>query len=161
MKSNSGVEAPGQSFELFAATTGQRVRRALVAYYGVEIGSEAAAEAISVAWQRWDDVATMANAAGFLFRVGQSRARPNIRWARRIGPFPLSDSTYENDQADLVDLFSALARLRPEQRAAVLMVKSYGFSYREVAELLGISESAVTNHVLRGLVRLRTTMEVQ
>jgi DNA-directed RNA polymerase specialized sigma24 family protein len=40
----------------------------------------------------------------------------------------------------------------------VLLVKSYGFSYREAADVLGLSEAAITNHVHRGLERLRTMM---
>jgi RNA polymerase sigma factor (sigma-70 family) len=116
---------------------------------------------MSVAWQRWAEVSEMENAPGYLFRVAQSRARPHVRWRRRTGTFPTVEQGVAREEAPLIDLFDSLAKLRPEQRAAVLMVKSYGFSYREVAELLGVSESAVTNHVHRGLARLRSMMEVQ
>ena len=59
-----------------------------------------------------------------------------------------------------VDVLDALRRLKPDERAAVVLVKSHGYSYREAAEMLGVSEAAVTNHVHRGLIRLRTIMEV-
>jgi DNA-directed RNA polymerase specialized sigma24 family protein len=157
---NCSVGVPRQSFEAFAASTGERVRRALVASYGVEIGSEAAAEAMTTAWERWAEIESMANPAGFLFRVGQSRARPHLRWARRGLTFPAVDRA-QVEGAGLVELFDSLAKLRPEQRTAVLMVKSYGFSYREVAEVLGVTEAAVTNHVHRGLALLRSMLEVQ
>ena len=42
---------------------------------------------------------------------------------------------------------------------AVLLVHGYGFSYREVAEVLDVSEAAVTNHVHRGLRKLRSRLE--
>ena len=35
------------------------------------------------------------------------------------------------------------------------MVHMYSFTYREVAELIGVTEAAVTNYVHRGLKRLR------
>lgn len=147
-------------FELFAATTGEGVRRALVAFYGVEIGVEAAAEAMAVAWQRWDEIADMENPGGFLFRVGQSHARPHVRWRRRSTEFPMIDTAASSDDAGVVDLLRAMRRLSASQRACVLLVKSYGYGYREAGEILGLAETAVTNHVHRGLARLRSMMEV-
>ena len=150
-----------RGFDELVRSTGASVRRALVAYYGVEIGSEAFAEAIRVAWERWPEIASMENAAGFLFRAGQSHARPHVRWARRKQPFPFAVADIHSVEADeMVDLFRALGRLRPEQRAAVVLTRSHGFTYREVADVLDISEAAVTNHVHRGLQRLRQLMEV-
>jgi RNA polymerase sigma-70 factor (ECF subfamily) len=154
---SASVERSG-AFNAFVGSTGETVRRALVASYGVEVGTEAAADALAVAWERWPEVSTMDNPGGFLFRVGQSRARPHIRWYRRRSTFPVLDSAVARPEADVVDLLRALAGLRPEQRSAVLLVKSYGFSYREAADVLGLSEAAITNHVHRGLERLRTMM---
>ncbi|MFT3852441.1 MAG: sigma factor-like helix-turn-helix DNA-binding protein [Ilumatobacteraceae bacterium] len=48
---------------------------------------------------------------------------------------------------------------RPAQRSAVLLIKAHGCSYAETAELRGISEAAVTNHLHRGLKRLRASLE--
>lgn len=156
----SGTARAGDgAFDAFVADAGERVRRALVAFYGVEIGTEAAADALAIAWERWAEVSAMDNPAGYLFRVGQSRARPHLRWARRAAVFPATGAVVGGGDPALVDLFAALARLRPPQRAAVLMTKSYGFTYAEVASMLGITETAVTNHVHRGLQRLRTILE--
>lgn len=145
-------------FDAFVGTTGESVRRALVAFYGVEVGTEAAADALTVAWERWPEVSSMDNPGGFLFRVGQSRARPHVRWHRRRASFPLLDQESARPDPDVVDLLRALGRLRPEQRGALLLVKSYGFTYREAADLLGVTEAAVTNHLHRGLEQLRATM---
>lgn len=150
----------GDGFDLFVATTGEQVRRALVSFYGVEVGVEAAAEAMAVAWQRWDEIEAMENPGGFLFRVGQSAARPHVRWRRRSSEFPMADPSAVSDHAAVVDLLHAMRRLPAMQRACVLLVKSYGFSYREAGDILGVTEVAVTNHVHRGLTRLRSIMEV-
>ena len=145
-------------FDAFVGSTGEAVRSALVAFYGVEVGTEAAADALAVAWERWPEVSAMDNPGGFLFRVGQSRARPHVRWHRRRATFPLIDDSTARPAADVVDLLRALGRLRPEQRGALLLVKSYGFTYREAADLLGVTEAAVTNHIHRGLEQLRVSM---
>ena len=147
-------------FDEFTRSVGEQVRRALVAFYGVEVGTEAAAEAMAVAWTRWAEVSTMDNPAGFVFRVGQSKARPHLRWWTRRDSFPSVEGQVAAADGTTVDLLAALARLQPDQRACLVLVKSHGYSYREAAELLGVSEAAVTNHVHRGLVRLRTIMEV-
>ena len=148
------------SFEAFVNSVGEQVRRALVAGYGVEVGTDAAADAMRVAWERWPGIAAMTNPAGFLFRVGQSRARPHLRWQRRRHLVTPDDVAVDGvDGAALLDLFDALGRLRPSQRIAVVLVKSHGFTGREAAELMGITEAAVANHVRRGLIRLRLTLE--
>jgi DNA-directed RNA polymerase specialized sigma24 family protein len=158
---HSSTNQRNLGFEVFSHGVGERVRRALVAFYGVEIGTEAAAEAMVVAWQRWPEVEHMENPGGFLFRVGQSKARPHLRWRHGRATFPTSDEVGAWHDESMVELLTALRKVRPEQRAAVLLVKAYGFSYEQAADMLGVSEAALTNHVRRGLARLRWIMEIE
>lgn len=149
-------------FEEFTRHVGERVRRALVAFYGVEVGTEATAEAMVVAWQRWAEVSTMANPAGFLFRVGQSKARPHVRWSHRRSGFPSTDRDSEvSYDIGVVDLFRALTRVKPEQRVAVLLVKAYGFSYAEAAAVLNQTETTLANNLRRGMARLRWLLKTE
>ena len=134
------------------------VRRALVARHGLDVGSDAASEAMAWAVQHRQRVMTMDNPAGYLYRVGQTAARRHRRWSVRqpqlaVEP-PFSDDAEPFDG----DVFAALAGLRHDQRVAVVLVHCYAYSYREVALLLGASEAAVTNHVHRGLARLRSLL---
>ena len=83
-----------------------------------------------------------------------------MRWARRRHRFPDAEpSAPTRDRADLLDLFASLGRLKPLQRSAVVLVKSFGYSHSDVAELLSVDVSAVNNLVHRGLLRLRSLME--
>ena len=150
------------AFDEFVRRTREPLRRALVAMYGVEIGEDAAAEALRIGWERWDEIGTMENPAGYLFRVGQSKARPALRWWRRRSRFPLRDPSPREDAhpSDHDDVYAALATLRPEERAAILLVRSHGYSYAEAADLVGVSESAITNHLHRGMQRLRDELGV-
>ncbi|MDQ3664813.1 MAG: hypothetical protein M3353_09185 [Actinomycetota bacterium] len=50
-------------FDEFARDVGERLRRVLVARYGVDAGCDLAAEALSYAWEHWDRRA-MDNPAG-------------------------------------------------------------------------------------------------
>jgi DNA-directed RNA polymerase specialized sigma24 family protein len=134
----------------------EAARRALVARFGVEVGPDIAAEVEAWAWEHQDEVLGVQNPAGYLFRVGQSRARRYLRWRRSAPWSPLPDSQAFPD----VDLERAVARLPHAQRSAVLLVHSFGYSYRETADLLGVTESAIRNHVHRGMQRLRELLEV-
>jgi len=133
-----------------------RLLRALRARYGVEVGTEASADMWAWAWQHRCDVAAAKNPRGLLFRVGQSVARPHLRH-RRVRPWwPIlqaessaAESTWDDE------LLHGLAALKPIERTAVLLHHGYDFTYQEVAELLEIKETAVTNHIHRGMVKLR------
>ncbi len=132
------------------------VRRALVARNGIDLGCEAAAEAMAWAVEHRDRLDAVDQPVGYLYRVGQSSLRRQRRWSR---PAPVRFDVASDDPVPFDrELFDALARLSHDQRVAVVMVHCYGYRYRDVAEVLGASEAAVTNHVHRGLARLRTLL---
>ena len=135
-------------FDEFVAETEPRLRRALIAAYGPERGREATAEALAFAWERWDKVRAMANPVGYLYRVGQSRTRP-----RRTRP------VFERVSAELplVEpmLPAALAALSEKQRVAVVLVHGFGWTLREVADVMGVRVTTVQTHADRGLRRLQ------
>jgi DNA-directed RNA polymerase specialized sigma24 family protein len=147
-------EAPGDpvGFEAFMLATEQPLRRALVAAYGYEDGREAAAEALAYAWEHWARVRQMPNAAGYLFRVGQSSAARGRRWRR---PLPLLTLPAGSEHSFEPGLSAALASLPERQRVAVVLVHGFGYTLREVAGLTGVKITTVQNHLERGLRRLR------
>ena len=142
-----------QRFSRFASEIEPRLRRALVAWYGLEIGTEATADALEVAWARWAEIETMDNPVGYLFRVGQSRSR---RYRRRVVTLPAVPA----DQLPEIDprLPRALAALSNRQRAAVLLVHAHGWTQAEAAGALGCSVSTLRNHLERGMRALRSTL---
>lgn len=101
-----------------------------------------------------------ANPGGWLFRVGQSRARVYTRWFRRRAPIELlPEGAIGEPNADLIDLFRCLGQLNDAQRVAVVLVHGHGERYEDAAQILGVSTAAVTNHIHRGLRKLRFLME--
>jgi DNA-directed RNA polymerase specialized sigma24 family protein len=74
-----------QAFTRFVKETEPRLSYALAAAYGFEVGAEATADALAWAWAHWDDLEPKRNPAGYLYRVGQSKAR---RYHRPIVLFP-------------------------------------------------------------------------
>jgi DNA-directed RNA polymerase specialized sigma24 family protein len=138
------------------AAESQSLRQALVARFGLDVGVEAHAEAVAWAWEHQDRLEGVTNRVGYLYRVAQSHARPHLRWRRRMVLVEPADAAVHPDLD--VDLLDALADLRHAQRIAVVLVHCHGWSYAEVAVLLQVEVTAVTNHVHRGLTKLRASL---
>lgn len=151
-----------------------RLRRAFVARFGLEIGIEVTAEAIAWAWEHREQLDSMKNPTGYLFRVGQSRSRRLLRWKRERPVFPqaLGTQTAAGTKAEWLvpvssevnppepQLGGALAALNDNQRTAVILVHCFEWTYSEVAELLGVPMHTVRNRVHRGMTKLRKSLGV-
>ena len=150
------MEIRTSSFTEFVRAAEPKLRHALISAYGRQEGWEAVAEALAYAWEHWDRIQTMDNPIGYLYRVGRSRGRWGFRRSRVVHQMNPTEDTPWVEPA----LPAALQRLSQRQRTAVMLIKGYGWTYQEVADLTGISVSSVQNHVERALKRLRADLEV-
>jgi len=100
----------------------------------------------------------------FLFRIARNEALKALRKkSRRVTDYieELDDFDAPEFETDVEDQSIAKERLglfcqsalemTPRCRKVFLMCKVYGFSYKEIAEQLGISVSGVEKHVAKGL----------
>jgi DNA-directed RNA polymerase specialized sigma24 family protein len=142
-------------FTRFVKEVEPRLSYAFYAAYGPEVGSEFAAEALVYAWEQWPRIREMENPAGYLYRVGQSKARWYHRAQVRF-PQPSSSTIPEVEPK----LPKALRHLTRNQRLAVVLVYGLEWTEDEVATLIGRSRSTVRTHLERGLTRLRDDLEV-
>jgi len=142
-------------FEKFVRASEERLRIALTASFGVADGRTAAVDALSWAWENWDRVKDMSNPVGYLYRVGQTSAR-------RIRPRPIpitGDEVHVDVQRISPELVKAVSDLSNQQRTAVMLVHAFGWTVRDVAEVLDLAPSTVQTHSERALARLRNTLE--
>ncbi len=144
--------------EGFLAASGDRLRRGLVARFGVQIGCEAHADAVAWASEHADELQAMSSPLGFLFRVGQSAARRYLRWERRPVELPTVDAARHPHVEP--GLPAAVAGLGAEERTAVVLVHCHGWTYGEVAELLEVEITTINNYVSRGMAKLRRSLGV-
>lgn len=145
-----------ESFVAFVRSVESGLRAALVARHGPERGWEATNDALTYAWRHWDRVRQMENPAGYLYRVGERRAR-----RRRLLPTVHPDPPARTDAWVEPGLGPALLSLSDRQRQAVMLIEGYEFTFREAAELLGLSISSVQTHYERGMARLRRALGVE
>lgn len=152
-----GTRDDVDAFTDFVRASQQRLTVALTAAYGPDAGHEAAAEALTYAWRHWDRVSVMEDPLGYLYRVGQSRARRHLAWWNRRACPPVSSNAEPWIEPALP---AALERLSRRQRTVVVLVHGFGWTQREVAELLGVTRTTVEQHLERGLARLRKDLKV-
>ncbi len=138
------------SFTEFVQLVEPRLKRALVAAFGREVGLDAAADALSHGWEHWEKVREMDNPAGYLFGVGRNKARSQRRSRPAFPEVPAQHEPWIEP-----GLPGAMARLSESQRTAVLLIHGYEWTLAEVAELLGVSVPTAQKHAERGMAKLR------
>ncbi len=147
-----------ETFTRFMEEVEPRVRLALVSSFGPRLGSDATLDAFEYAWEHWDRVQASTNPAGYVYKTGAhcaARVRRNER--RQAGfdiPVPKTEPWIEPK------LDGALDRLTRAQRTAVVLIYGFGWTFRDVSELLGIRRSTVQRHVSRAMRKLRTDLGV-
>ena len=148
MRKPQDVRSP--EFTRFVKEVEPRLSYAFYAAYGPEIGADVTADSLAYAWENWPRMQAMKNPAGYLYRVGQSKARWYHR-PRVYFPQPLRSEMPEIEPR----LPTALKQLTQNQRIAVVLVHGMDWTEQEVAALIGKSRSTVHTHLERGLARLR------
>lgn len=143
-------------FTEFVGENERRLRQALTASLGNELGRDAAAEALAYGWEHWEKVRSMDNPVGYLYVLGRNRARTGWRARSHHFALPPEDRTPWVEPA----LPKAIARLPERERTVVVLIHGYGWTMRSVAETLGISKSTVQTHAERGMKALRRRMGV-
>ena len=143
-----------EEFTRFVRVNEPRLRRALVAARGSQVGRDAACDALAYGWEHWDRVATLDNPVGYLYRVGL-RSRQGTD--RRSLLFPGDAARIPDVEPRLVD---SISRLPQRQRTVVVLVHCFEWSLAEVAEVTGLAKTTVQNHLERGMRSLRTSLGV-
>jgi RNA polymerase sigma factor (sigma-70 family) len=158
-----GVQA---DFDRLYRASFTRVVRTLAGVVGsLEAAEDCAQEAFTRAYRAWPNWSGTVPAEAWLYRIAvntaisyrrreQIRALPSL--LRRLGGVPVSPDPV--DHAETGTLLSELRRLPPKQAAAVVLRFYHGYSNREVAEALGVSERTVGQRISDALVKLRNRL---
>ncbi len=157
--STSRSDQSSAQFCAFVLASRDRLRRALVAHHGPEIGVEALADGYAYAWAHWARVETLANPVGYVFRVADRLGTRRKQRSQRevvLDPDDLSPLPWFDEERH-VDIVAVLSALPARQRAAVLLIHGYGWSYQQTATTLDLPITTVTNDATRGLRRLKET----
>jgi len=103
---------------------------------------------------------------GFLYRTASNLALDYLRHQKIIARHqemgqpnnPVEQFSVENaidNEQWRALLYQTIAELPSRSRDVLILNKLHGYSYREIARLLSISESAVEKHLVKGLIHCR------
>lgn len=154
------VEAPADGFAAFYEGARDPVARALALTLGdVQLGAEAADEAMARAYQRWSRIAGFDDPAGWAYRVGLNWASSVLR-RRRRAPLPrVERGPADVDPVPEPSVVAALAALDARQRAVVVCRFYLGLSEAETAAALGARPGTVKSRLHRALRQLERTLD--
>jgi RNA polymerase sigma-70 factor (ECF subfamily) len=110
------------------------------------------------AWTRFDGEDERAWLYTIALRLAFDRLRRRRRWAGRLArpSTDAADAAYV-DRVD-PDLWTALGRLEPRVRAALLASVLDGYTQREIGLQLGVPEGTVASWLSRARAELRATL---
>lgn len=153
------MRSPGRSFEGFYRRHADPLRRALcLALADVDLGREAADEAMARAFERWVEVEEYENQAGWVYRVGLNWARSRQRRTRWRDRRPIPDQGVLSVPGD-IELSRALNRLSVDYRAVVVCRYYLDWSVDATAAALDIPAGTVKSRLSRALDVLRRHLE--
>lgn len=140
-------------FADFYRTSYDPVAKALAYALGdVDLGAEAADEAMSRAYARWSKVADYDNPAGWVYRVGLNWARSvHRRLARRL---PFIDRDVVEPPCPDPEIAAALRRLDARHRDVVVCRLLLDWSVDETAAALDLAPGTVKSRLHHALRRL-------
>lgn len=133
-----------------------RLWRALLLSTGrPEVASDAVAEAFAQAIRRWPE---LRDPMAWIWRTAYKVAAGELAASARSTD--LDEVRDVTIPSTTMETFEALGALTPHQRAALVLHVYAGYSYREVAEILGSTVAAVGVHIHRAKQKAREAMEV-
>jgi RNA polymerase sigma-70 factor (ECF subfamily) len=132
-----------------------------------DVGRDLAQETFFAAWRALPDLRDASRFGPWLYRIATNLARSYLRqarlarwlpWAEPGEPLEASYPTAAGPEAQVSEaqqIALALAQLTPKYRICLLLQVEGGFSQREIAGLLRLTEKSVSVYVSRGREEFR------
>lgn len=135
-------------------TKSSHMWKALLAFSGdPDIASDAVAEAFAQALTREGDILDVER---WVWKAAYRIAAGELKQRRRISP---EIDPPVGDEVPPFELRDALLRVSPKQRAALFLFYYGGYEPREIARMIGSTQSAVRVHLFRGRRRIAAMLD--
>jgi len=155
-----------EAFEVLATSAGDRLYAvARLILRSAELAEDAVQEALVRAWQQLPSLRDPDRFDAWLYRLVVNacadQGRQLRRWSQQVRPLPVNAAIDDDTKsvADREQLQRGFNRLKPEQRAVVVLHYYSGFSAAEIASTLGIPEGTARSRLHYATEAMRAALE--
>jgi RNA polymerase sigma-70 factor (ECF subfamily) len=155
-----------EAFEVLAASAGDRLYAvARLILRSADLAEDAVQEALVRAWRQLPSLRDPDRFDAWLYRLVVNacadQGRQLRRWSPEVRPILLEPSISDDTDAVAVrdQLERGFSRLKPEQRAVVVLHHYSGFSAAEIARILGIPEGTARSRLHYATEALRAALD--
>lgn len=155
-----------EAFEVLATSAGDRLYAvARLILRASDLAEDAVQEALVRAWQQLPSLRDPDRFDAWLYRLVVNacadQGRQLRRWSNQVRPLPVEASTSDDTGAvaDRELLERGFGRLKPEQRAVVVLHFYSGFSASEIARMLGIPEGTARSRLHYATEAMRAALQ--
>ncbi len=126
----------------------------------VELGREVINDVFLVVWRSAHRFRGDSSVSTWIFGIAYRRALKSAR-RERAGASSSADAAHADVELHTgsLDVESGLARLSHEQRATVELAYYFGYSYREIAEIMSCPENTVKTRMFHARRALKNLLE--
>jgi RNA polymerase sigma-70 factor (ECF subfamily) len=155
-----------EAFEILATSAGDRLYAvARLVLRDTTLAEDAVQEALLRAWQQLPSLRDPDRFDAWLYRLVVNacadQGRQLKRWSNQVRPLPpdASIGDHSGAVADREQLERGFGRLKPEQRAVVVLHYYSGFSAAEMARILGIPEGTARSRLHYATEAMRAALQ--
>jgi RNA polymerase sigma-70 factor (ECF subfamily) len=155
-----------EAFEALATSAGDRLYAvARLILRQTDLAEDAVQEALVRAWRQLPSLRDPDRFDAWLHRLVVNacadQGRQLRRWSQLVRPLPLGASISDDTKAvaDREQLERGFDRLKPEQRAVLVLHYYSGFSAAEIAGILGIPEGTARSRLHYATEAMRAALE--
>jgi RNA polymerase sigma-70 factor (ECF subfamily) len=155
-----------EAFEVLATSAGDRLYAvARLILRASDLAEDAVQEALVRAWQQLPTLRDPDRFDAWLHRLlvhaCADQGRQLRRWSNQVRPMSIEPAIADDTRAvaDREQLERGFQRLRPEQRAVVVLHYYSGFSAVEIARMLGIPEGTARSRLYYATEAMRAALQ--
>ena len=122
-----------------------------------ELSKDLVQESFMRLWEHRHEV-EQEKSKSYLFTIGYHAMIDHIRKNKRMEPFTDRhiNNSAKNNFSDLKEVLDKAVELLPEDQKNVLLLRDYeGYSYKEIGDITGLTESQVKVYIFRARVFLK------
>jgi RNA polymerase sigma-70 factor (ECF subfamily) len=155
-----------EAFEVLATSAGDRLYAvARLILRATDLAEDAVQEALVRAWKQLPSLRDPDRFDAWLYRLVVNacadQGRQQRRWSEQVRPLSLEPSTRDETGAvaDREQLERGFERLKPDQRAVIVLHFYSGFSASEIAGMLGIPEGTARSRLHYATEAMRAALQ--